>query len=255
MKTIPICGIKHSVLDYDEAISIFDEWINKRDESRQVCISNVHTTVLCQTDEKLAETTNNAAMVTMDGQPLRWYANLVHKAGLKDRVSGPDLMQRCIEAGLDKCWKHFFLGGTEEVVENLYEKLTGKYPEVRIVGHYSPPFRPWLEKEDDEIIEKINSSHADFLWVGLGAPKQEKWISKNLNRIHVPVQIGVGASFDFHSDHIKRAPIIMRAYGLEWLYRITQDHRLLRRYLTTNPNFLYMFLRDYIRAKNIMPDH
>jgi N-acetylglucosaminyldiphosphoundecaprenol N-acetyl-beta-D-mannosaminyltransferase len=89
----------------------------------------------------------------------------------------------------------------------------------------------------------------DFLWVGLGAPKQEKWIADNLNKIDVPVQAGVGAAFDFLSGNIKRAPDLFQRYGLEWLYRILQDKRLFKRYLSTNPVFLYMFIRDYIRSK------
>ncbi len=187
----------------------------------------------------------------MDGQPLRWYANHVRGAKLKDRVCGPDLMMRCIETGLDKGWRHFFFGGKIDVLLNLCEMFKRRYPELKIVGSYSPPFRPLTEKDNQEIASMINTSKADILWVGLGAPKQEKWIAHNLARIHAPVQIGVGAAFDFHTGNIKRAPLFFQRSGLEWAYRIIQDPRLLFRYLKTNPVFLYMFFRDYLNAKVI----
>jgi N-acetylglucosaminyldiphosphoundecaprenol N-acetyl-beta-D-mannosaminyltransferase len=206
---------------------------------------------MCQTDKELADITNKADMVTMDGQPMRWYANLVHKVGLRDRVCGPELMQRCLAAGVDKGWKHFFLGSTEAVLEGLCKRLSENYPGIKIVGCYSPPFRTLNEEEHQMIVNMINSSNADFLWVGLGAPKQEKWIAKNLHLLHIPVQIGVGAAFDFHSGNIRRAPAILQKYGFEWLYRIIQDPRLLKRYFMTNPVFLFMFFRDYFQARII----
>ena len=243
---VSICGVKHSCINYNQAIHIFSSWIQDRKKAHQVCISNVHTTVMCQYDRYLAEVTNNADMVTVDGQPLRWYANLIHAVGLKERVCGPELMVRCIRAGIKKGWKHFFFGGREDVLSKLCETISTEYPGVRISGSYSPPFRPLIEEENRKIIDTINSSGADFLWVGLGAPKQEKWIAANLKELHVPILIGVGAAFDFCSGNIKRAPQIFQKYGLEWLYRIIQDPKLLKRYLTTNPIFLYMFARDYV---------
>jgi N-acetylglucosaminyldiphosphoundecaprenol N-acetyl-beta-D-mannosaminyltransferase len=204
---------------------------------------------MCRSDKELAEITHNADMVTMDGQPLRWYANHVHGVKLNDRVSGPDLMIRCIETGLERGWKHYFLGGKTDVLLSLCERLNGRYPDVKIAGSYSPPFRPLSEKENQAIASMINTSEADILWVGLGAPKQEKWIAHNLARIHVPVQIGVGAAFDFLSGNIKRAPLFFQRSGLEWAYRIIQDPRLFTRYFKTNPIFLYMFISDYLHAQ------
>jgi N-acetylglucosaminyldiphosphoundecaprenol N-acetyl-beta-D-mannosaminyltransferase len=133
---VNICGIKHSCIDYDAAISTFGEWIARRDKAHQVCISNVHTTVMCRSDKELAEIANKADMVTIDGQPLRWYANHVRGAKLNDRICGPDLMIRCIEAGLDRGWKHYFLGGKIDVLLSLCERLKGRYPEVKIAGSY-----------------------------------------------------------------------------------------------------------------------
>jgi len=248
---VNICGIMHSCVDYDAAISTFNEWISRRDRAHQVCISNVHTTVMCRWDKELADIANKADMVTMDGQPLRWYAYHVRGVKINDRVCGPDLMIQSIETGIDRGWRHYFLGGKTDVLSRLCESLKGRFPELRIADSFSPPFRPLTEKENQEITSMINTSHADILWVGLGAPKQEKWIAHNLTRIHVPVQVGVGAAFDFHTGNIKRAPRYLQRSGLEWAYRIIQDPRLLPRYLKTNPVFIYMFLRDFIIARTI----
>jgi N-acetylglucosaminyldiphosphoundecaprenol N-acetyl-beta-D-mannosaminyltransferase len=246
---VDICGVRHSCIEYDTAIAFFDEWIGRRDKPRQICISNVHTTIMCRRDKELAEIANKSAIVTIDGQPLRWYARYVKGVRLNDRVCGPELMIRSIETGLEKGWRHYFLGGKSEVLSNLCKTLLGKYPGLQIAGCYSPPFKPLTDKEDQEIAERINASRADILWVGLGAPKQEKWIAHNLSRVHVPILIGVGAAFDFHSGNVRRAPRFLQRSGLEWAYRIIQDPRLFNRYLKTNPVFMYLFARDYFQAR------
>lgn len=242
-----ILGLHFAFLDYQRCLDLFDGWIKDR-QSHQVCIANVHTTVTCLSDEELRDI-NNQSLVTMDGLPLLWYANWVHQAGLKDRVCGPELMLRCLDHGRSKQWKHFFLGGKETVLADLVTNMQQRFPGVDIVGCYSPPFRPLTDKEDAELVERINQHQADFLWVGLGAPKQEKWIASHLSQIHVPVQLGVGAAFDFHSGHVQRAPVWMQKSGLEWLYRMSQDRRLVKRYLATNPVFLGLFFRDYLLSK------
>ena len=124
--------------------------------------------------------------------------------------------------------------------------MQSRFPGVDIVGWQSPPFRPLSAEEDEKLVALINQYQPDFLWVGLGAPKQEKWIAAHLANIHVPVQIGVGAAFDFHSGHIRRAPVWMQKSGLEWLYRMLQDRRLIKRYCSTNPVFLALFLWDFV---------
>jgi N-acetylglucosaminyldiphosphoundecaprenol N-acetyl-beta-D-mannosaminyltransferase len=126
------------------------------------------------------------------------------------------------------------------------EAMQQAYPGVEIVGWHSPPFRTLTAEEDKQQVDIINAANPDFLWVGLGAPKQEKWIAAHLDRIHVPVQLGVGAAFNFHSGHIKRAPQWMQSYGLEWLYRVMNETRLIKRYLATNPVFLFLFVRDLL---------
>ncbi len=243
-KTIDILGIKFPFLDYNSTLDLFTHWI-KEHESHQVCIANVHTVISSLTDKKLREI-NNQSLITMDGLPLVWYAKLVHNAPIKERVCGPELMLRCLDEGRKQGWKHFFLGGKEIVLNDLVSTMTTRFPGVEIIGTHSPPFRTLSTEEDDQLVELINQLKPDFLWVGLGAPKQEKWIAAHLSKVKVPIQIGVGAAFDFNSGHINRAPLWMQKSGLEWLYRILQDPRLLKRYCATNPIFLALFLRDII---------
>lgn len=243
VQAINVLGVNFQKLDYAAALALFQRWIDAQ-EAHQVCIANVHTVVSCQSDRQLLDI-NNRSLVTMDGLPLVWYANLVHRADVS-RVCGPDLMLKCLDQGRDQGWKHFFLGGRPEVLEDLQRNMLERFPGVAIVGLHSPPFRTLSDEEDRHLVDMINASEADFLWVGLGAPKQEKWIAEHLHKIRVPVQLGVGAAFDFHSGHLQRAPLWMQKNGLEWLYRMLKDRRLVKRYLSTNPRFLLLFLRDWL---------
>jgi N-acetylglucosaminyldiphosphoundecaprenol N-acetyl-beta-D-mannosaminyltransferase len=242
---VNILGVNFPILDYQDCLSLFEEWIVSR-KSHQVCIANVHTVVTSIKDKELRDI-NNYSLPTMDGLPLIWYARSVHKAHIKERVCGPELMLSCLDKGRVKGWKHFFFGSTETILSDLVNAMQSRYPGVDIVGWHSPPFRPLSDAEDKQIIDLINQHQPDFLWVGLGAPKQEKWIASHLPYIHAPVQIGVGAAFDFHSGHVRRAPVWMQKSGFEWLYRISQDPRLIKRYCSTNPVYLVLFFRDYLK--------
>ncbi len=246
-KPLNILGINAPLLDYTTCLSLFTIWVKKR-EKHQVCIANVHTVVESQFDTTL-KAINNKSLVTLDGLPLVWYAKAVLKAPIKERVCGPELMLRALDHGREHGWKHFFLGGTEEVLKDLVTEMELRYPGVNIVGWHSPPFRPLSKTEDTQLVRLINTQQPDFLWVGLGAPKQEKWIASHLHRVKATVQLGVGAAFDFHSGYVKRAPEWMQKRGLEWFYRILQDRRLLKRYCVTNPIFVLCFFRDLINIR------
>jgi N-acetylglucosaminyldiphosphoundecaprenol N-acetyl-beta-D-mannosaminyltransferase len=244
LSIINILGINFPVIDYTLSLDLFKQWIASR-EPHQVCIANVHTVVSSLTDKELRDI-NNRSLTMMDGLPLVWYARAVHRERIKERVCGPELMLRCLDQGRMLGWKHFFLGGKGDVLTDLLSAMQSRFPGVDIVGWHSPPFRPLSAEEDEQLVTLINQHQPDFLWVGLGAPKQEKWIAVHLDNINAPVQVGVGAAFDFHSGHIRRAPVWMQNSGLEWLYRILQDRRLFKRYFSTNPVFLALFLRDFI---------
>ena len=155
------------------------------------------------------------------------------------RVTGPDLMRELLEESGKKHYRHYFYGSTQETLDILREKITEKYPGAVIAGMYSPPFRPLTADEDTEIVEKINAAKPDFVWVGLGAPKQERWMAAHENRVQA-LMLGVGAAFDYEAGNIRRAPAWMQRCNLEWLYRLMQDpKRLFKRYFVTNTKFLW----------------
>ena len=203
-----------------------------------ICVSNVHTTVTAYRDEAYRNVQNSGAMALPDGQPL----SIVSRSrGCKDakRVPGPDLMPEIFRLSKEKGYTHFFYGSSEHTLSELKKSLLQAFPHLRIAGMYSPPYRELTAEEDARIVEKINAAQPDFVWVALGAPKQEIWMYEHRNRIHA-LMIGVGAGFDFLAGTVKRAPMWMQKLCLEWVYRIFQDpKRMIPRYLNTNFAFMY----------------
>lgn len=229
-------------------IKILETYIEEK-TPHQVCICNVHTTMMAFENRESHRYLKNASLSTMDGQPLVWLAKLL---GAKEsaRVAGPDLMQEICRISPEKEYRHYFYGGADGIPEKLKSVFETKYPGIKIVGTYSPPFRPLTEKEDQRVVKDINDSKADFLWVSLGAPKQELWISDHLDRIHVPVQVGVGAAFDFFTGNVQRAPAWMQQAGMEWLFRLIKEpRRLWRRYVIYNTMFLLYLIPEIIKHK------
>ena len=166
-----------------------------------------------------------------------------------ERVPGPDLMPEVFAESEKKGYRHFFYGSTPETLKALEKNLKKTYPKLHIAGMYSPPFHPLSEEEDRKIISIINDSKPDFIWVGLGAPKQEQWMYEHQDKV-TGVMLGVGAGFDFHAGTVKRAPKWMQEWCLEWLFRIAQDpKRLLKRYLSTNFAFLFYLWKERKNVK------
>jgi N-acetylglucosaminyldiphosphoundecaprenol N-acetyl-beta-D-mannosaminyltransferase len=248
-REVRIRGLPFLVVGYADVLERFSGWLRSDRAPRQVCTVNVHTFVTSMGLPALRRVYDRAAVLTLDGQPLRWYANLVEGAGVPETVAGPELMLRCLDRGRAEGWRHYLLGGRPEVLADLERRMLARFPGVRIVGTHSPPFRALTPAEEAALVARINESGADFLWVGLGAPKQEIWIDAHLREVRVPVQIGVGAAFDFWSGAVPRAPGWMQRAGLEWLYRLWQDPRLWRRYLATNPVFLGILAADLLRSR------
>lgn len=213
-----------------------------------ICVSNVHTTMMSFRNAEYNKVQNSAAMALPDGKPL---SIVCRRRGFYDagRVPGPDLMPRIFELSGEKGYRHFFYGSSQETLDMLKSQLLDKYPWLTIAGMYSPPFRPLTEQEDREIIELINDARPDFIWVALGAPKQELWMYAHQFKVN-GIMIGVGAAFDFSAGTVKRAPSWVQELCLEWLYRLIQDpRRLFTRYLTTNSSFLFHVWRENHRYK------
>lgn len=205
---------------------------------KYICVSNVHTTVMAYRDEAYRNVQNSADMALPDGKPLSMVSK---RRGFIEaqRVPGPDLMPKIFELSKEKGYRHYFYGSTQETLDKLKVQLEKKYPHLQIAGMYSPPFRPLSEEEDQEIIDKINATRPDFIWVALGAPKQENWMYDHKDKIN-GIMLGVGAAFDFEAGTVKRAPRWMQEMCLEWLYRIMQDpRRLIPRYFDTNFSFMW----------------
>lgn len=210
---------------------------------KYICVSNVHTTVMSYENEEYRKIQNGAAMALPDGAPLSSYSR---RKGYKQaqRVTGPDLMLELFAISKEKGYRHYFYGATEETLQSMKEVLERDYPGIQIAGMYAPPFRALTPQEDAQIVAKINESKPDFIWIGLGAPKQEEWMYQHMGQLQ-GVLIGVGAGFDYLAGYIKRAPRWMQRMSLEWLYRLLQDpKRLWRRYFTSNVKFICLTRMD-----------
>ncbi|MCA1202276.1 WecB/TagA/CpsF family glycosyltransferase [Priestia flexa] len=233
---------------------VFLDTIKKRLDSKNpayICISNVHTTIMATEDEKYKEINNASFMSITDGMPLVYISRKFRKKKNIVRLTGPDLMLKILEGEQFNEYKHFFYGSTNETLKKMLKNLSENYPHLNCVGHYSPPYRQLTLKEEDDIVKMINSKSPDFIWVGLGAPKQEVWMSKIVEKIDKGIMIGVGAAFDYHADNIKRAPVIMQKISLEWLYRLIQEpKRLFQRYFDTNTKFIYKLIKYEILKIN-----
>ena len=239
-KLIPTCnimGVNIAAINMGWLVDYLEKNLSEI-KGDYICVSNVHTTVTSYEDEKYCEIQNNGLMAIPDGGPL---STVGQKRGYKnmERTTGPSLMGEIFEISAKKGYRHYFYGSEEETLELLYQKLTSRYPKIQIAGMYSPPFRPMMEEEDTAIVEQINETKPDFVWVGLGAPKQEKWMSEHQGKID-GLMIGVGAGFDYYAENIKRAPEWMQKHNLEWVYRLMQDpKRLFKRYWSTNTKFIW----------------
>ncbi len=210
---------------------------------KYICVSNVHTTVMSYENEEYRKIQNGAAMALPDGAPLSSYSR---RKGYKQaqRVTGPDLMLELFAISKEKGYRHYFYGATEETLQSMKGVLERDYPGIQIAGMYAPPFRALTPQEDAQIVAKINESRPDFIWIGLGAPKQEEWMYQHMGQLQ-GVLIGVGAGFDYLAGYIKRAPRWMQRMSLEWLYRLLQDpKRLWRRYFTSNVKFICLTRMD-----------
>lgn len=238
MKTCNILGTNIAVTNINEVVKYIEENMEML-KGDYICISNVHTTVVAYEDEEYRKIQNGAALALPDGKPLSMVSK---RRGFKEaeRVTGPDLMGEIFRISEEKGYSHFFYGSTDDTLEILKTKLKDKYPKLNIVGMYSPAFVSEVSLESDRIIKLINDGNADFLWIALGAPKQERWMSIHKNKFN-SIMIGVGAGFDYYAGKIKRAPMWMQKCSLEWLWRLMQDpKRLFKRYVTTNSKFIYL---------------
>ena len=244
--TVDVLGIPLANIDYGGTLDWMDAVVSRR-ERRYVCVAATHTVMACREDEELRDAVMGSDLTVPDGQPLVWAMN-AFGAELQDRVYGPELMARACARAARTGTRMFLYGGRNQgALVQLAYNLRTRYPGLQIVGGHAPPYRALRRDEENAIAREIDRSRADVVWVGIGVPKQEKWMAAMRERVRAPILVGVGAAFDFHAGLVPQAPAWMQESGLEWLFRLASEPRRLgRRYLRYNPRFVTGFTRQWV---------
>jgi N-acetylglucosaminyldiphosphoundecaprenol N-acetyl-beta-D-mannosaminyltransferase len=248
VRTRRILGIPFAMLDYERAMDVMDAMVSGR-ERGYVCAAAVHALMVAQDDPEMHGALLGATLVLPDGMPIVWAANWLGE-DLRDRVYGPELMRRYSERCADRGHRVWLYGGRDESwLAELMRRMRHRNPAIEIIGGCARPFSPPTIEEENALVERINQAQPDVLWLGIGAPSQEKWMARMRGRLEVPVMCGVGAAFDFYAGRVSQAPGWMQRRGLEWMYRMVQEPRLLRRYAYYNPRFLWRLAGQLLRER------
>jgi N-acetylglucosaminyldiphosphoundecaprenol N-acetyl-beta-D-mannosaminyltransferase len=246
-RPVHVVGVPLALTDYPDTVRWMDAMVAARDRG-YICVCNVHTVMSSREDPELRRALLGSSFNVPDGQPLVWAINaLGHPLGA--RVYGPELMARSCERAAQTGQRLYLYGGRNQgALVQLALNLRHRFPGVRIVGGYSPPHRPLTDEEQTAVIGEINHAKADVVWVGIGVPKQEKWMAQMRPHLEAPLLVGVGAAFDFHAGLVPQAPNWLQQAGLEWAYRLAQEpRRLWPRYVRYNPRFVGAFARQWGR--------
>lgn len=248
-----ILGMRVDGTSYEDATRRVLAWA-RSGESRYVCVATVHMVMEAYDHPDYQALVNAADLVTPDGMPLVW---MLRRLGIPNqtRVYGPDLTLHVCEAAAREGIPVGFYGSAPEVLEQLVEKLRARFPGLQVVYAFSPPFRPLTEEEDQKVIQEINASGAKILFVGLGCPKQERWMAEHKGKVQA-VMLGVGAAFDFHAGRVRQAPRWIQNIGMEWFFRLLMEpRRLWRRYLKHNPRFVVLAIAQLLGWRRFQPQH
>lgn len=250
-----ILGAPIAMINPKAFVEIVSAWLHQRTATTRgiyINFRDVHGVVRALDEPSLAEAHQKAFMNAPDGKPLVWTGRL--RGHRVEQVCGPDSLPLICQAGLSQGWRHAFLGGTPAVLDTLVANLKAAHPGLEVVQAVSPPFRPMSEEETQALIAGLSEAKPDFLWVGLGCPKQELWMAQFASLVPGAISMGVGAAFDFHAGTVQRAPLWIRKVGLEFLYRAVQEpQRLGRRYAQIVPRFAFHVVREelFYRASRI----
>jgi N-acetylglucosaminyldiphosphoundecaprenol N-acetyl-beta-D-mannosaminyltransferase len=245
-----VLGVRVHAVQTQDVVDRMEKWIQDRERCHTVAATSMHGIVEAQHDPSFKEILNSTDRVVPDGMPLIW---LARRRGhrLSRRVYGPDLMLDFCESTARRGYRHFFYGGEPGVPERLAESLKRRFPSLEVCGAFSPPFRPLDPQEAQETVAMISRAAPDVLWVGLGTPKQERWMHEHRDKLQVPMLVSVGAAFDLLSGRRNQAPQWMREHGFEWLFRLIQEpRRLWRRYLICGPQFIAHLGLESLRLKD-----
>ena len=237
-----ILGVSFDLIDYARALRTIDQWRRAR-QRKYITITNPYSVMLCRRDPEMRTATAGAALTLPDGVGIVLAAKLLGY-GNGGRTAGPTLMLELCDWGRRHGYRHYFYGGKAGVAKALAARLRAAYPGLQVAGTYCPAFGPTTAAEDAAIVDRINAARPDVVWIGLGAPKQEKWMAAHYGRIKAAAMIGVGAAFDFHAGTAKWAPPWVRRLGLEWAYRLVCEPRRMWRRNLDSPLFLAGVLRQ-----------
>jgi N-acetylglucosaminyldiphosphoundecaprenol N-acetyl-beta-D-mannosaminyltransferase len=245
---VNVLGVGVTPVNLRQAVEILEKW--RAEERREyVCCASVHGLVEAQRDPEIRNALNRSGLTTEDGMPLVWWCQ---RSGFPNagRVCGSDLLMTMCERGAQQGHRHYFYGASPLVIETLVSRLRQSFPGLVIAGYRSPPFRALTKEEDEADVQAINEARPDFVWIGLGMPKQEKWMAQHVGKIQAAALLGIGAAFDFIAETTPRAPVWMQHSGFEWLFRLmTEPRRLARRYLVYNAIFMTSALRQLVGWK------
>lgn len=250
MKRFNFIGTDVDIITYGKLFEKCHDWLrNKQANSKHVACVNVNCAVESYLNEDVRKIFSKADILGADSMPFVYWIRLF--TGRKcDRLYAPDIILHLGPIAVQQNYRLFLYGGAEGVPEKMKSFLENKFLGINIVGTYSPPFRKLTQDEDEQICQIINQTKPDFVIVGLGSPKQDKWIQDHLEKIPGTIMIASGAAFDFFSDRIKQSPVYIQRSGFEWLFRLTQDpKRLWKRYTVYNAIFLWNFLLQIMQLK------
>ncbi len=251
MKTFNFIGTPISAVTYADLYAAVDSWIeDKTSRSHNITIINAYCATLALLDPQLARIYDHSDLIGPDGMPFVYWLRYCLRTAC-DQFDGYSILTKLSERAKEKNYRFFLYGGDPDVVKNMKRKIESQYPYINIVGYMSPPFRPLTAEEDQTICHEINQLKPDIIFVGLGTPKQDRWIEDHIYKIRGAVMINSGALFDFVGGRIKRAPRLVSVLCLEWLYRLfSKDfRRLWYRYTILNLIFLWNFFLQVIGVK------
>ena len=244
IERVNVLGVGLSAINLNTALAEIRQALSNKRKG-YVCVTGVHGVMESQEDAHFRGILNRAFLNTPDGMPMVWVGKLRGHREMH-RVYGPDLMLRVCEFTRDKPYTHFLYGGAEGVATELRQRLEQRFPGIKIVGTYTPPFRPLNANEEAELTRTVNELKPDIFWVGLSTPKQEKFMAQYLEKFDATLMFGVGAAFDFHAGRVRQAPRWMQRSGLEWFFRLCcEPRRLWRRYLRNNPRFAFRIICQF----------
>jgi len=252
---LDIIGTRIDLVKIPDVIKHISGWIENKEIGNYIVVSNANDVIAGKRNAKIKKAVNASNLSVPDGISVVLLARLKGRH-IERRVYGPDLMLEFLKLAEIRGYSNFFYGTTQNTLDLLINNLKTRFPKLKVVGIYAPPFRPLSEAEDKVIVETINKASPDVVWVGLGTPKQQLWMYEHKDRLNVPVMVGVGAAFDFLAGTKLQAPRWIRDNGFEWLFRlITEPKRLWRRYLIDGSLFIYyagieLFLKRFRLVKD-----